>query len=73
MPLDALGRTLVVLGLALAGLGGLLLLAGHVPWLGRLPGDISVERDNVRFYAPLATGLLLSLLLTIILNLLARR
>jgi hypothetical protein len=73
MPLDALGRTLVVLGLALAGLGGLLLLAGHVPWLGRLPGDISVERYNVRFYAPLATGLLLSLLLTIILNLLARR
>jgi hypothetical protein len=73
MPLDALGRTLVVLGLALAGLGGLLLLAGHVPWLGRLPGDISVERGNVRFYAPLATGLLLSLLLTILLNVLARR
>ena len=73
MPLDALGRTLVVLGLALAGLGGLLLLAGHVPWLGRLPGDISIERDNVRFYAPLATGLLLSVLLTLILNLFLRR
>jgi hypothetical protein len=73
MPLDALGRTLVVVGLALTGLGGLLLLVGHVPWLGRLPGDISVERDNFRFYAPLATGLLISVLLTLLLNLLWRR
>lgn len=73
MPLDDLGRTLLVLGLALAGLGALLLLAGHVPWLGRLPGDLSFERDNVRVYLPLATSLLLSLLLTILLNLLARR
>jgi phosphohistidine phosphatase SixA len=63
----------VVVGLALAGLGGLLLVVGHVPWLGRLPGDISVERENLRFYAPLATGLLLSVLLTLLLNVLWRR
>jgi hypothetical protein len=73
MPLGELGRTLLVLGLVLAGLGGLLLLAGHLPWLGRLPGDISIQRDNVRVYIPLATSLLLSLLLTLLLNLLARR
>lgn len=73
MPLGDFGRTLIVLGLAIAALGGLLLLAGGVPWLGRLPGDISVERGNFRFYAPIATSLLLSLVLTILLNLFARR
>ena len=73
MPLDALGRTLVVLGLLLAALGGILLLVGAVPWLGRLPGDISIERGNFRFYAPIATSLLLSVLLTIVLNVVASR
>ena len=73
MPLSDLGRTLVIVGVLLAALGGVLLLTGQLPWLGRLPGDISFERGNVRFYAPLATMLLLSLILTIVLNLLARR
>ena len=71
--MDNLGRMLLVLGLVLAGLGGLLLLAGQVPWLGRLPGDISLERGNFRVYVPVATSLLLSLVLTLVLNLLARR
>ena len=73
MPLDDLGRTLVVLGIALAVLGGIVLLVGTVPGLGRLPGDISIERGNFRIYAPIATCLLLSLLLTIVLNVVARR
>ena len=73
MPLGDLGRTLLVLGLVLAGLGVLFLVAGQVPWLGRLPGDIRIERENVRVYVPLATCLLLSLVLTVLLNLLARR
>ncbi len=70
---DDVARTLLVLGLVLAGLGALLLIAGHVPWLGRLPGDIRIESDNVRIYIPLATSLLVSVLLTILLNLLTRR
>ena len=73
MPLDDLGRTLVVMGIALAVLGGILLLVGTVPGLGRLPGDISIERGNFRFYAPIATSLLLSVLLTIVLNVVASR
>ncbi len=73
MPLSDLGRLLLIAGLVLAGLGGLFLLLGNVPWLGRLPGDLSFERGNVRFYAPIATSLLLSVVLTILLNLLARR
>ncbi len=73
MPLNDLGRTLLIFGVILAALGGLLLLAGNIPWLGRLPGDISFERGNFRFYAPIATSLLLSLVLTILLNVLAWR
>jgi hypothetical protein len=73
MPLDEIGRTLLVVGLVIAVMGVLMLLAGQLPWLGRLPGDISIERDNFRFYAPLATCLLLSLIVTLVLNLLARR
>jgi Protein of unknown function (DUF2905) len=73
MPLNDLGRTLLIVGVALAALGGALLLAGQIPWLGRLPGDISFERGNFRFYAPIATMLLLSLIVTIVLNLFARR
>jgi hypothetical protein len=73
MPLDALGRTLVIIGVLLAGVCGLLWLAGAIPFVGRLPGDISIERGNFKFYAPIATSLILSLILTIVLNLLARR
>lgn len=68
-----MGRTLLVLGAVIAAVGGVLLLAGQIPWLGRLPGDISFQRGNFRFYAPLATSLLISVLLTVVLNLLARR
>ncbi|MCO6487843.1 MAG: DUF2905 domain-containing protein [Phaeodactylibacter sp.] len=60
--------------------GGLLLAAGlavyflgdKLSWLGRLPGDIRFERENFRFYFPIATMILLSLLLTIVINLVRR-
>jgi hypothetical protein len=70
--LQPLGRLLIVAGLVLAGLGLLLTLAGRIPGLGRLPGDIVWERGNVRVYLPLATSLLLSLILTGVLWLLRR-
>jgi hypothetical protein len=73
MPLDSLGRTLLLVGVVLAALGLILILFGQIPWLGRLPGDISFERGNVRVYAPIATSLLISLVLTLVLNLLANR
>ena len=73
MPLDDVGRTLLFVGLLIAVMGVLMLLGGQLPWLGRLPGDISIERDNFRFYAPFATCLLLSLIVTLVLNLMARR
>jgi hypothetical protein len=67
-----LGRLLIVAGLVLAGLGVLLSLGGKIPWLGRLPGDIVIERGSFRLYLPLATSVLLSLVLTGILWLLRR-
>jgi hypothetical protein len=68
-----IGRLLVVFGLLIALAGVVLMLAGRVSWLGRLPGDIHVQRGNWTFYFPLATSLLLSLVLTVVLWILGRR
>lgn len=61
------GWILLVLGLVLAGIGLMWIFVPSIPWLGRLPGDIRIERENFRFYFPLTTCLLVSLLLTLIL------
>jgi hypothetical protein len=71
------GKILVGFGVLLVILGGLLLavgtLSGKVPWLGRLPGDIYIERKNWSFYFPLATSILISIVLTILFSLFGRR
>jgi hypothetical protein len=67
------GKVLIAFGLLLVLVGGLLLLVGRLPWLGRLPGDIFIQRDGWTFYFPLATSLLVSIILTAILFLLGRR
>ena len=71
------GRTLMLLGIVLVVVGGGLWLAGaagaRIPFLGRLPGDIHVQRDNWSFYIPLTTSILVSVILTLILALLSRR
>ncbi|MCS7051338.1 MAG: DUF2905 domain-containing protein [Thermomicrobium sp.] len=71
--LSNVGRLFVLLGLLFLALGVVLLLAGRLPFLGRLPGDIVYQRGNFTLYIPLMTMLLISLLLTILLNLLFRR
>lgn len=55
---------LIVIGLFIAGIGVVWLLGPSIPWLGKLPGDISVKGDNFRFYFPLATCIILSVLLS---------
>jgi DUF2905 family protein len=67
------GKLLILLGAVIVVVGLALTFGPRVPFLGRLPGDIAVDRGNVHFYFPLATGLLLSLVLTIVLNLFFRR
>lgn len=71
--LGGVGRTLILVGLGLAALGLLLAVLGRVPGLGRLPGDILIRRGSFTFYFPLATSILLSLVLTLVLALLRRR
>ena len=71
--LGQLGRLLLLGGALLLALGALLVLVGRVAPGGRLPGDIVISRGPVSCFLPLATSLLLSLLLTILLNLWLRR
>ncbi len=68
-----LGRMLIVLGVLIALVGVVLMVADRVPGLGRLPGDIHVERGSWTFYFPLGTSIVLSLLLTLVLWLIGRR
>jgi hypothetical protein len=61
-----IGKFLIVFGILIIVIGGLLLLSGKIPWIGRLPGDIIIQRKNFTFYFPLATSILLSAILTLI-------
>ncbi|MGA2191792.1 MAG: DUF2905 domain-containing protein [Nitrospirota bacterium] len=67
------GRIFIFLGIVLVIVGVLLTFAGRIPWLGRLPGDIIVHKKNVTFYFPLATSILLSIILSLILWLISRK
>jgi uncharacterized protein (UPF0548 family) len=71
----ALGKLLLGLAAILAAVGVLLILAEKVPGLriGRLPGDVSVERERFRFYFPLGTSIVISVVLSLLLWLLGRR
>lgn len=60
------GKLLIVIGLLLTAIGVYLTLGGRLPPFGRLPGDLRFERDGFGFYFPLATSLLLSLLLSLL-------
>ena len=71
--MSELGRALIVLGVVIAVLGLALVFFDRVPWIGRLPGDIHVQRGNWTFYFPLGTSILLSIFLTLVLWLIGRR
>jgi len=71
--IDSLGKMLILFGVILALLGGLLLLAGKIPFLGRLPGDIVIRREHWSFYFPLTTSIVISILLTLLFSLFSRR
>jgi hypothetical protein len=67
-----MGRLLMVMGALIFVVGLVMMLAGRLPGIGNLPGDITIERGNFRFYAPLGTMIVLSLLLTLLLNVVIR-
>jgi hypothetical protein len=70
--LEPLGRVLIVGGVVLAVVGLVLVVSPNIPFLGRLPGDIRIENENVRVFIPLGTMLVLSLIATVVLNLIGR-
>lgn len=72
-----LGRFLIITGIVIIVLGIILMLSGKVSWLsqyfGKLPGDIIIQKKNFIFYFPLATSILISILLTLIFWIIWRR
>jgi len=70
--MTGLGKGLIYLGLLLVIIGVILTFAGKLPWLGRLPGDLSIERENFSFYFPLATCILISVVISLVLYLFRR-
>ena len=74
MDLSSLGKIIIVLGVTLVVIGGLVWLLGRsgLP-LGRLPGDIRIERENASFYFPITSMIVISIVLTVIVNLFFRR
>jgi len=64
--MSGIGKLLIVSGCLMAVLGVVLVFSDKIPWLGRLPGDISLKRENFSFYFPLTTCILISLLLSLL-------
>jgi hypothetical protein len=69
----AIGKVLIGIGVAIAVVGVLLVAADRIPglggavsWLGKLPGDLSYKRDNVSFYFPIGTSIVLSIVLSLL-------
>jgi hypothetical protein len=67
-----LGKTLLLIGVIVTVVGLVFMVSPKIPWLGHLPGDISIKRQNVRVYVPIATSIVISILLTLLLNLFRR-
>lgn len=62
----SIGKILLFGGLAIAALGAIILIFGRIPFLGKLPGDIRIEKENFSVYVPITTCILLSVLLSLI-------
>jgi len=63
---SGLARFLIILGLFILGLGIFLSLGVNLKWIGRLPGDIYIKKDNFTFYFPLTTSIIISIILSLI-------
>ena len=68
-----IGKLLIIVGGFILVVGIFLSLGLRIPFVGKLPGDISIDRGNVHFYFPVVTCLLLSLVLTVLLSVFFRR
>ncbi len=64
--MTSMGKMLIVVGIILIVLGLAYTYGPKIPWLGKLPGDISIKKDNFAFYFPIATSIIISIILSII-------
>lgn len=71
--MQEIGKALIIFGIVLIGAGMLLTFINKIPFLGKLPGDILIQRKNVTFYFPLATSILISIILSLVFWLWPRR
>jgi len=67
-----MGKFLIITGIILLAIGVLIQVSGKIPFLGKLPGDIYIERGNFKFYFPLASSILISILISIILLIISK-
>ncbi len=70
--MSELGKMLIVFGIVIAVVGAILLAAPKIPWLGKLPGDFIYRGERFTFYFPLATSIVLSIILSLVLYLFRR-
>ena len=70
---SSFGKILLVVGIVIALAGLAFMVGGKIPWLGRLPGDITLKGKNYTFYFPLATSIVVSIILSIIFYLINRK
>ncbi len=68
-----LGKLLIIAGILIVILGLIILFADRIPFLGKLPGDLTWEKGNTRVYIPITSMILISIILTIVLNLFSRK
>lgn len=71
--MENLGRLLIISGLVLAGIGFFFVIGQKFSWLGKLPGDIIIKKDNFTFYFPVATSIIISIILSLVFYLFSRR
>jgi len=67
--MEGMGKSLIIIGLLLVIVGVFFSFGSKIPFLGRLPGDIYIKKDNFTFYFPLATSIIISIIITLIMYL----
>ncbi len=71
--LNSIGKLLMLFDVILFALGGIFILGGKLPWLGRLPGDVYIQKKNFTFFFPITTSILISIIISVIFILLRRK
>lgn len=70
--MEGIGKILLIIGAIIIVLGLILIFSQHIPFLGKLPGDITIKKDGGSFYFPIVTCIVISVVLTIIINIILR-